>query len=78
MQCSCCRFCTKRQVGCHATCEEYSEFVKQNEEEKKKIQELKRLDSIVHKFGSPGICCGKPTKRRTKINRIKVTANGSC
>lgn len=78
MQCNCCRFCRKRQVGCHSTCEDYLEFVKKNEEERERIQELKRLDSIVHKFGVPGICCGDPIKRRTKQNRTRVAANGSC
>lgn len=71
MQCNCCRYCIKRQVGCHSTCEDYLEFVKKNEEEKKKIQEMKKLDSIVHKFGSPGVCLGEPTKRRMKRNRIR-------
>ena len=49
-----------------------------NKELEGKIREAKKLDSIVHKFGLPGICCGEPSKRRTKMNRVKKLTNGSC
>lgn len=78
MQCNCCRECRKRQVGCHSTCEDYLEFVRQNEEEKEKIRKIKELDDIVHRFGLPGVCFGEPTKRRTKRNRVRGLASGSC
>lgn len=73
-----CKDCIERHVGCHSTCEKYLEFLKKNEEEKKLIQEMKLQDSILHKFGVPGICCGNKVKRRTKQNRFRQFANGSC
>lgn len=71
MRCTCCKGCEKRQVGCHVTCEDYIEFTKKNEEEKKKIEIEKVAYIIKHKVGSPGICFGVPTKRRTRYNAYK-------
>lgn len=35
MRCECCFNCEKRQIGCHGNCEEYIEYQKDNEIERK-------------------------------------------
>lgn len=37
-----CKDCTERQVGCHAKCEKYKEFVAENE----RLKQLKRQDTM--------------------------------
>ena len=37
-----CKDCTERQIGCHAICEKYKEFVAENE----RLKQLKRQDTM--------------------------------
>lgn len=41
MDCGC-KDCKERVVGCHATCEQYNAFLKENE----RLKELKRQEKI--------------------------------
>lgn len=44
MKITCCKDCTDRQIGCHATCERYLEQKKRNEEEVDRAHEYKMVD----------------------------------
>jgi len=41
---TCCKDCTERVVGCHATCEKYKAEKQANEEEREKRRKEKRRD----------------------------------
>lgn len=41
-----CRNCKKRQIGCHATCQDYIEWRKAYDRERKQIQERLRSERI--------------------------------
>ena len=42
-----CKDCTERQVGCHATCEKYKEFVAENERKRELMRQDKMKYAIV-------------------------------
>lgn len=45
-----CYECENREVGCHATCQEYKEFQAENEEEKKKKILSCMCNGIMHSY----------------------------
>ena len=47
-----CKGCVepKRHIGCHSTCEEYKQCVREFEELKKKIEEEKRKDRYFKQY----------------------------
>lgn len=36
---TCCKNCTERHIGCHSVCTSYNQFVKENEERKRRYRE---------------------------------------
>ena len=42
MQCNC-KYCKKREVGCHGNCEEYKRFYKERREVNEKRRKIKSL-----------------------------------
>jgi hypothetical protein len=38
MNCTCCKGCTKRTLGCHSDCKDYNEFVNNNLKQKEQIR----------------------------------------
>lgn len=42
-----CKECTKRHATCHADCEEYKKFVKENRELKDQIQQTKIINRAI-------------------------------
>lgn len=57
-----CQNCEKRHIGCHATCEDYKEYLKQNEAKKRKITKEKQTNAIVTGFV---IDCINKQRRKT-------------
>lgn len=45
-----CKGCTRRKVGCHATCEEYKAFVEYNNYLRERIREQRRQDALDLEF----------------------------
>lgn len=48
MTCTCCYKCEKRCVNCHSVCKDYQEFLKKNEEDKKKRYAENAINCYVH------------------------------
>lgn len=42
-----CKGCSKRHAECHATCEDYKEFSRENEKLKDKIRQTKIIDRVI-------------------------------
>lgn len=49
-----CRYCTVRTVRCHVTCEHYKEFLKKNDERKKKSLTDNGIDYTLWKIKRRG------------------------
>lgn len=55
-----CRFCTTetgRSSDCHSTCEKYLNWREEHEENRQKIKEAKRMESLVYKPDKPLAKC---------------------
>ena len=42
-----CKDCTDRQIGCHSTCNKYTDYVEQNEKRKAQLREIQALDNAL-------------------------------
>lgn len=54
MKCSCLG-CTKREVGCHSTCEDYIRYREERTEIRKKVYESKMKDYVLEDRKQNGI-----------------------
>jgi predicted Fe-S protein YdhL (DUF1289 family) len=62
---NCCLDCQKRYLGCHSECQEYLDWVKENEERKKQIFDQKRKEST-HKKAYKRYMYGVVQSKRRK------------
>ena len=49
LHCTCCKDCTKRKLGCHASCIDYQRYLKELEIKRKEMDKKKNFVFIANK-----------------------------
>lgn len=71
---TCCKGCTDRVVGCHATCTRYLNDRERHLEDKKKYSDFKRKESMVTDVAIRGVT---QTKKSSSSNHLKEFSRGN-
>jgi hypothetical protein len=67
MNCTCCKDCTKRTLGCHSDCNDYKNYLNNHLEEKRKIHEVRYKETISKSASIEGF---KRMKNKRESNHI--------
>lgn len=65
-----CKYCKKRNPTCHATCNEYLDFYKENQDRLKKKDEVREIDLYMNSKRTLHNCTSMIPKKFRTIKQI--------